>query len=116
MTKLANAVEYTDIDVMDIIQWYNIFQEVEKRERVGTLDGLKFFIYPGEFSGKHHLPHLQVIFAEFNAQIDILNLKIIIGNIPPMNRKAALRWVEENQVRLLEKFNSLNNTAFTTRK
>ena len=63
-------------------------------------------------SGRHHAPHLQVIYNEFNVQIDLMNLKILKGNLPPQNYKKAIEWVKDNQSWLLSVFNELNDCSF----
>jgi hypothetical protein len=63
-------------------------------------------------SGRHHTPHLQVIYNELNVQIDLMNFKILKGNLPPQNYKKAIEWVKDNQSWLLSVFNELNDCLF----
>lgn len=71
-----------------------VFELYETRERVGTQNNIKFFIYPRE--SKHHEPHVHAILDKYEISISLIDYKVIVGNLPNKNQKIAIEWVKEN--------------------
>jgi len=71
-----------------------------------NFDGIKIKIH--KETTQHHLPHFHVIFGEYNISINILNLEIIVGNLPKNILRKVMKWAKKNQDKLKDEYNSLN--------
>ena len=71
---------------------------------IETIKGIRICVY----SNDHIPPHIHAIYGEYEALIDIKELKIIIGSLPVNKRKTAVEYVKENQADILETFYELN--------
>jgi len=90
------------------IDWYSILSVIYRRDRVGTLDSIKFYIYD-ERGQRHHEPHLHVICNDEEQLVINLNtLTIIKGSISRNNQKKAIERIKKNKDLLLRKWESLN--------
>lgn len=50
----------------------------------------------------HGPPHFHALYAEFEAQIDIRNLKVMEGSLPKRALALVLEWASEHQTELME--------------
>ena len=46
---------------------------------------------------QHHLPHIHVRYAEFEAVFSIINSEMIEGKLPQKQRKMVEAWIEIHQ-------------------
>jgi hypothetical protein len=67
---------------------------------VAVVDGVKIMLYANE----HPPPHFHAKFAEFHAVIDLNELAIIRGSLPPSKSKAVIQWATRRQEALLTAF------------
>lgn len=88
--------------------WYQIFNVIHIRDRVHTIDSIKLYIY-SEDNAPHNVPHLHAYYQDKSIIIDLKSLKIIKGNLPIVQQKKALKWIEKNKDFLHNKWNELNS-------
>jgi hypothetical protein len=66
-------------------------QELHEGDFMPTISqfyGIKILIYPND----HYPPHFHVIYAEFNAKINIETGAIMEGHLPPKARTLTEEW------------------------
>lgn len=80
------------------------FGIMEIRGIVGDWNSVKFEIRSKETP--HNNPHVHASYGEYNVSIDILTLETT-GNLPSKKKKSAIKWVEDNQDYLLNKWNTI---------
>lgn len=80
---------------------------VEKGGNVLNINGMKFYIHSKE-NGKHHLPHIHVIYNEYEVVISLEGL-VLEGNLPNKKLKSAKQIIEENKYSLLLKWNDMTD-------
>ncbi|HZQ06687.1 MAG TPA: DUF4160 domain-containing protein [Anaerolineae bacterium] len=54
---------------------------------------------------ERHGPHFHALYAEYRAQISILNGEILRGTLPPRASRFAREWLEQHRAELLENWN-----------
>lgn len=52
----------------------------------------------------HNPPHVHVVGPDFEGLVNIRDLTVFRGAIPPRFRRTALGWIEENRADLLAKW------------
>jgi hypothetical protein len=67
---------------------------------VAIVDGVKIMLYANE----HPPPHFHAKFAEFHAVIDVKELAIVRGSLPPSKSKAVIQWAAGRQEALRSAF------------
>lgn len=87
--------------------WWQIFEIVEQRRKIGQLDGMVFIIHSNERS--HNKAHLHVTYKEKSAVIEIPTGNVIKSNLSSRQNMAAGAWVRQNNTMLIEKWNALTN-------
>lgn len=93
----VEEMNYFEIPI-EIRNFYrDIFEVYEIRERVGEEKGIKFYVYTND----HNPPHVHAIYGKYNISISLIDFKVIVGNIPNKNKKAAIKWVKDNKDKLL---------------
>jgi len=50
---------------------------------------------------QHHMPHIHVEYAEFRAVINILDGKVLAGDLPDSKTKLVRAWIEIHKDELL---------------
>jgi len=75
-------------------------------DTIEEFDGFKIIIH--QETERHHLPHFHVKYNEFNISINILNLEIIVGNLPKNILRKVIKWAKKNQQKLKDEYNNLN--------
>ncbi len=65
------------------------------------------YIY-SEDNSPHNTPHLHAYYQDKSIIIDLINLKVIDGNLPICQQKQAIKWIEKNIDFLHKKWNELN--------
>jgi hypothetical protein len=50
---------------------------------------------------QHHVPHIHIEFAEFNAVVSIIDSEILAGDFPKEKLKLVLAWIEIHKDELL---------------
>jgi hypothetical protein len=70
---------------------------------VAIVEGVKIEFYPDE----HPPPHFHARYAEFVAQIDIRNGRILRGSLPPAKLNRVLAWAEGHRARLMEAWSAV---------
>lgn len=81
------------------------FKEVANMPEISRFYGMVIRMY-SEKGGKHSIPHIHVIFGEYEAQI-AFNGKIITGDLPGGKYKILIQWLLENQEELENRWNDL---------
>lgn len=71
---------------------------------VKIIDSIKICVY----SRDHLPPHFHVLYAEYEALIEIKNLKILAGKLPVRILQKVNKWASQNAQMLLENFFTLN--------
>jgi len=71
---------------------------------VKKIDSIKICVY----SRDHLPPHFHVLYAEYEALIEIKSLNIIAGKIPAKVLQKVNKWAAKNTQMLLENFFTLN--------
>lgn len=89
-------------------EWCQIFNVLHIRERVHTLNSIKLYIY-SEDNSQHNNPHLHAYYQDQSIIIDLIDLKIIDGNLPIQQQKQAIKWTKQNLDFLHKKWNELNS-------
>jgi hypothetical protein len=51
---------------------------------------------------EHNPPHFHVIYNEYRAEIDIKELTVLEGNLPPKVRELVVEWAELHREELLK--------------
>lgn len=64
---------------------------------VAIVDGVKIEFYPDE----HPPPHFHARLAEFVAQIEIRNCRVLRGSLPPAKLNRVLSWAARHQPGLM---------------
>jgi len=64
---------------------------------VAIVDGVKIEFYPDE----HPPPHFHARSAEFVAQIEIRNCRVLRGSLPPAKLNRVLSWAARHQSGLM---------------
>jgi hypothetical protein len=64
---------------------------------VAIVDGVKIEFYPDE----HPPPHFHPRIAEFVAQIEIRNCRVLRGSLPPAKLSGVLSWAARHQSGLM---------------
>lgn len=54
------------------------------------------------FAGDHPPPHFHALYAEFEAVIDIRELRVIVGSLPRRALALVLEWASEHREDLME--------------
>jgi uncharacterized protein DUF4160/short subunit dehydrogenase len=69
--------------------------------RISTFYGIVIWMYHDE---RHHLgrPHFHATYADDEASIDIEDLEVIAGQLPPNARRLVIEWAREHQAELRE--------------
>ena len=57
---------------------------------VAIVEGVRIRFYADE----HPPPHFHAVFAEYKAQISILPVRLLKGNLPPAKLSLVLSWAE----------------------
>ena len=104
MIKVKNELPSEIISFME-----DVFQIMEIRERVGTVRGIKLEVRPREQN--HNLPHVHAKYDKYEISIAIETGEILAGNLPPSQKKTAIRWVRDNKDSLLGKWSEIAITA-----
>lgn len=94
--------------------FFNTFQLMEIRGRVGKENGITFEIRSKE--SNHNIPHLHASYGKYNISIAIDNQSILAGNLPPKQQKFAQNWVRANKEKLLGEWKRIHisTNSFTT--
>lgn len=90
----------------------SIFEIYQIRARVGRQNGVVFEIRTNEQN--HTLPHVHAAYGEYSISIDIMSGKILAGNLPKKNQKAAVNWVCTHQDKLLNDWKNIAISAVST--
>jgi hypothetical protein len=69
-------------------------------------EGVRVYIYADD----HPPPHVHAYWAGEAVKIAIEDGKVIVGNLPRRKLDVATRFVSEDRFRLLEKWQSLNES------
>ncbi len=80
---------------------------IEKGAIIHNEKGMKFYIHSKE-SGKHHLPHIHVVYNGNEASI-ALNGETLAGYLPKKKLKKAKEIIEVNKESFLCKWNTLSD-------
>jgi len=64
---------------------------------VAVVDGMKIQF----FAAEHPPPHFHVALAEYRAQIEIRDLRLLRGGLPPAKLSAVLSWAQPRRAVLL---------------
>ena len=80
---------------------------IEKGGTVFNTKGMRFIIHSKE-NGKHHLPHIHVIYNEFEVVIS-LDGHVLEGTLPKKKLKIAKEIIEDNKQSLLLEWNNLSD-------
>jgi siroheme synthase (precorrin-2 oxidase/ferrochelatase) len=67
---------------------------------VATVEGVKIVFYANE----HPPPHFHARIAEYQAVIDIDELKVTEGRLPPAKKRKVLAWAATRQDQLRRAF------------
>ena len=54
------------------------------------------------FAGDHPPPHFHALYGEFEAVIDIRELRVIVGSLPRRALTLVLEWASEHREDLME--------------
>lgn len=92
--------------------FYNTFQLMEIRGRVGKENGIIFEIRSKE--SNHNIPHLHAAYGEYNISIALNNQEILAGNLPIKKQKFAQNWVKENKEKLLGEWKKIHISTYST--
>ena len=67
------------------------------------------------FSSKleHNPPHIHALYAEYIGVFNIVDLKMIQGDLPIKAQKLVLEWIEKNKKELLKMWNTQEFTSVT---
>lgn len=60
------------------------------------------------FFEDHNPPHVHVTAADFEAQVAIASGQILEGDVPAKFRRAALDWIAEHKVELMQNWEELH--------
>ena len=71
---------------------------------IKIIDSVKILIYFDD----HLPPHFHAQYAEHEELIEIRTLKTYIGKIPAKQRKKVIKWAQERQDFLMDKWNQYN--------
>ena len=63
------------------------------------------------YFGDHIMPHFHAIYAEFSAQISIVNVGIINGHLPPKALALIIEWASMYQEELRINWQSLSENG-----
>ncbi len=61
------------------------------------------------FFSEHQPPHFHATYNEFNAEISINDLNIIIGNLPPRVLGLVMEWAAIHKNELMDNWNLAQN-------
>ena len=71
---------------------------------IKIIESIKIYIYLRD----HNPPHFHVIYAEYEELIDIRTMTTYAGGIPSKQRKKVIKWAEENEDYINEKWAEYN--------
>ena len=71
---------------------------------IKVIDSIKIYIYLSYDNAHHFL----VIYAEYEELIDMRTLTTYSGSVPNKQRKKVIKWAEENEAYLHEKWVEYN--------
>ncbi len=74
--------------------------------RIGEIEGIEISIKCSE----HGNPHIHGCYQGQKIEISIETLNIESGKLPPKQTKKLMKWIEENQEYLLEKWDQIVNS------
>ena len=94
--------------VFDLI---HLFAIIEKREQVYREYGVVVEVRSKE--NGHNIPHIHAKYNNFNVSIDIMECKILAGNLPKNQMNIAIEFVKKNQQFLLEKWRKYHDYKFS---
>ena len=75
---------------------------------VASFDGIKIEMYFDE----HPPPHFHARYAEFVAQIGIMDLNVIKGSLPPAQLRAVREWADRRRSLLAERWTAIEQNAY----
>jgi len=78
--------------------------KIDKLPTISIINGVKIEC----FSADHPPPHVHVSYSGHEALVELIEVKVFLGNLPKMKLNLALEYIEENKVDLLKIFNALN--------
>lgn len=97
--KFPRSMEYREY----YFGFCKVFCLGEKRERIAELkDGIVIEIRNKEAG--HNIPHIHAHYQGDNISISLIDGKVLAGNIPKKNQKAADLWVMENREELRKRW------------
>ena len=102
-TKIQKIIDVFNSKTLTIL--LTIF--IEKGAIVHNEKGMRFYIHSKE-SGKHHLPHIHVVYNENEASI-ALNGEKLAGYLPKKKLEMAKEIIEVNKESLLWEWNTLSD-------
>jgi hypothetical protein len=70
---------------------------------VAIVEGVRIRFYADE----HPPPHFHAVFAEYKAQIGILPVRLLKGNLPPAKLNLVLSWAESRKEVLLNTWHTV---------
>lgn len=68
-----------------------------------------FGIIISMFYDEHNPPHFHATYGEFNAEIGINDLNVLIGKLPSRALGLVIEWASIHQTELLENWNRIEN-------
>ena len=71
---------------------------------IKVIDSIKIYIYLRD----HNPPHFHIIYSEYEELIDIRTLTTYSGSVPKKQRKKVIKWAEENEEYLNNKWAEYN--------
>ena len=101
--KIKRLVESLKSKKMEFL--LSVFVEIGGK--IYKENGMKFYIHSKE-SGKHHIPHIHVVYNGNEASIS-LDGEILVGYLPKKKLKKAKEIIEKNKESFLQEWNTLSD-------
>jgi len=61
------------------------------------------------FYDEHNPPHFHAAYGEYNAEIGIYDLSILVGKLPSRALGLVIEWASLHQTELMENWNRIEN-------
>jgi len=74
---------------------------------IKIIDSIKIVMYFFD----HAPPHFHVLYNEYEELIEIRNLETYSGYVPAKQRRKVIKWAEENQNYLMQKWKELSSNS-----
>jgi len=68
-----------------------------------------FGIIISMFYDEHNPPHFHAAYGEFNAEIEINGLSILVGKLPSRALGLVIEWASQHQSELMENWKRIEN-------